>query len=61
MEKRLVILMSAPPGPESQFVEAEDENGKGVDFGTWEKGDDGYWRLVFAERDLLRFLDLTVK
>lgn len=37
MEPRtsLYIVLARPPGPESDFVDIEDEDGKSVRFGQW--------------------------
>lgn len=51
-----------PPGPNSDFVECENERGESIAVGQWRKRDDGYWELVvrpsfsFRERaDVLAF------
>ena len=44
---KVQIRFDAPPGPESgRFIEAENEDGEGIDLGMWKPdGDD--WLLVF--------------
>jgi hypothetical protein len=46
------IIMMKPPGPESQFVEIEDDEGHSIDVGTWMPmppldgtPHDGWWKL----------------
>lgn len=60
--KQLHFVVVVPPGPESQFVEVEDEHGKSFNAGEWRKRDDGLWELIvklptaFRERvDVLAF------
>lgn len=56
--KELHVLFDGPPSHEAgRFVEAEDENGKGVGIGEW-KEIDGYWHLIIpyneaAERKIV--------
>jgi hypothetical protein len=51
------IVFDGPPGHEAgRFVEIEDEEGRGIRFGEWNKRDDGYWvlrifRLDFEKED----------
>lgn len=43
------LLFARPPGPDSEFVEAEDIDGNGVKVGEWSKQGD-YWVLtILAE------------
>lgn len=42
-EPGLYVLMSAPPGPDSEFVEVEDENGHGVSIPWRQEG--AFWVL----------------
>lgn len=44
MDRRSYIVLSEPPGPYSQFVEAECD-GRGIKCGDWEKQENGFWRL----------------
>ena len=45
MIRTIQIVFDGPPGPESgRFVEVE-ENGKGINFGEWRDGKDGFWYL----------------
>lgn len=39
------IVHSCPPGPDSSFVEAEREDGRGVKIGQWIERQDGTWAL----------------
>ena len=44
------IVFDGPPGPEAgSFVEAEDEQGRGIKVGEWIGPDErGWWRLRLA-------------
>lgn len=60
--KELRFIMSQPPGPDSQFIECEDEHGKSQAVGQWRERPDGTWELVvkmpraYSERhDVLAF------
>lgn len=47
--QRLHILFDGPPGPDAgRFVEVEDDCGKSVNAGEWNKRSDGYWELVIS-------------
>lgn len=43
------IIMSCPPGPRSQFIEIEDDNGQSINVGKWSPVDphhpEGWWSL----------------
>jgi hypothetical protein len=59
MEEQYVdIVMVAGPGPESEFVEVEDNEGHSLSLGKWiapgTEGapDDSYWRLRIGWTDI---------
>lgn len=55
LPKHIDIVFDGPPGPEAgRFVEVEDSDAKGVNFGEWIKREDGYWVLRFDPRQPLR-------
>jgi hypothetical protein len=39
------VVMTEPPGPTSQFVEVEDDEGRGLSVGEWRQRPDGMWSL----------------
>lgn len=43
------VVLEKGPGPDSEFVEVEDDRGNSVSFGEWinPTGDERYWRLRF--------------
>ena len=43
--------MARPPGPESDFIEIEDEDGNGLKLGTWEEHEEN-WALVIDTQEL---------
>ena len=46
------VVFDGPPGRDMPtFLEVEDENGRGVNFGLWRERPDGYWELVFRAVD----------
>lgn len=47
------IVMSEPPGPDSQFVEVETDKGVGLKVGEWVKQPDGYWALHIEGAELV--------
>lgn len=51
MSGKLVIRFDGPPSPPGgRFVEVE-LDGASVDYGEWERDDDGYWLLVLPNAD----------
>lgn len=48
---KINIVMKNPPGPDSDFVEVEDENGVSMKLGEWvQQGE--FWALSFDTKDL---------
>ncbi len=43
------IVMAKPPGPDTDFVEAETDDGKGINAGEWSEREDGLWALRITE------------
>ena len=44
--KKIDVVFDGPPGPYSgRFVEVEDENGHGIQIGSWIHRADGFWAL----------------
>lgn len=56
MSKHINIVLSRPPGPDSDFIECEDDSGCGVGGGEWIRRADGYWALRITEKDLVEDL-----
>ena len=50
------ILFTKPPGPFSEFVEVETDDGKGLNAGTWFEREDGLWclRITMLPRKRVR-------
>lgn len=44
--KEIRFVLSQPPGPESHFVECENEHGQSIAVGEWRERADGNWELV---------------
>jgi hypothetical protein len=44
-EDYIDIILTRPPGPDSDFVEIEDSAGRSFRAGTWRKEPDGTWAL----------------
>lgn len=48
--KTIDIVFDGPPAQKSgRFVEVEDSEGKGINFGEWIHRDDGYWALRITD------------
>jgi len=53
MKRYIDIVFDGPPNAiAGRFVEVENENGAGINFGEWVHREDGYWALRFIRRDL---------
>ena len=39
------VIMHTPPGPDSDFIEVEDDTGRSIRAGEWFQDNNGYWRL----------------
>ena len=48
---KIRIIMARPPGPDSEFIEIEDENGHGLKLGKWEEHKEN-WALVIDTQEL---------
>ena len=47
------IVFDGPPGHiPARFVEVENQDGAGINFGEWVHREDGYWVLRFVSRNL---------
>lgn len=47
------IVFDGPPGHiPGRFVEVENQDGAGINFGEWVHREDGYWVLRFVSRNL---------
>lgn len=53
MTAAINIVLTEGPGPTSQFIEVETDDGRSVSVGTWSTGDQGYARLRITLDDLL--------
>jgi hypothetical protein len=51
-----VVTDGGRPGPESTFVELEDQDGRGVGIGEWVQRDNGLWALRIRYADLEELL-----
>jgi len=49
MTNCIKFVCTHPPGPESQFVEVEDENGRSFRAGEWAQRVDGLWELTVPQ------------
>lgn len=49
--KKVRIIVSRPPGPSADFVDAENERGESISVGTWTE-EDGLFVLTLNEIDL---------
>lgn len=48
----VTIVVAEPPGPTSQFVEVENDAGRGVRVGEWSTAANGFGRLRITGADL---------
>lgn len=45
--RKIRVLFTEPPSPNSCFVELEDEGRRSIRAGEWKQTEDGLWELVF--------------
>lgn len=52
MSAAVNILLRRPPGPDSDFVEVETDDGHSVSVGEWTHHPDGLWALRITPKGL---------
>lgn len=52
MADAINIVMEQPPGPDSQFIEVETDDGRSIRAGIWLQRPDGFWSLRLTAADI---------